>query len=196
MLRVDRIGRVLIGLLVTGLLAPDAAICSSQREVLENGLSVILDARSDEDLISVNTQYLAGSGSDPEGKEGLAHLVEHLMFTSADGYESGGLRATLDLYATRFNAHTAAFRTTYETSCLSSFDRSQVTIEVAFPARAIGPTDVRWADMELFLSCLQGVVERELRHRRGIVYYVWTKLQRHHGRAHSSSSRRRARTSQ
>jgi predicted Zn-dependent peptidase len=136
---IDRGGWVLGGLLLIGFSAPDPAFCDSERWVLDNGLTVILGARPDDSLISVDMQYLTGSGSDPHGKEGLAHLTEHLMFTSAAGYESGGLRSGLTLYATQYNARTGPFRTYYMTKCLPSLLDNILDIEAARMA-ALSPT--------------------------------------------------------
>jgi zinc protease len=47
---------------------------------LANGLRVVLAPDPSLDTASLLVQYDAGSADDPEGKQGLAHLVEHLMF--------------------------------------------------------------------------------------------------------------------
>jgi zinc protease len=47
---------------------------------LTNGLTVVLAPDSSLDEVSVVVRYGVGSADDPAGKEGLAHLVEHLMF--------------------------------------------------------------------------------------------------------------------
>ncbi|MCG8419496.1 MAG: insulinase family protein [Proteobacteria bacterium] len=45
-----------------------------------NGLRVLIVPDREADMIGVDVRYEVGSAADPPGKEGLAHLVEHLMF--------------------------------------------------------------------------------------------------------------------
>jgi zinc protease len=50
---------------------------------LANGLNVVLAPDAALSETSVVIRYEAGSADDPPGKEGLAHLVEHLMFAGS-----------------------------------------------------------------------------------------------------------------
>lgn len=52
----------------------------SEEHVLASGLHVVLAPDPTLDDVSVIVRYDVGSSDDPPGKEGLAHLVEHLMF--------------------------------------------------------------------------------------------------------------------
>src|SRR5262245_8536888 len=47
---------------------------------LPNGMRLIVLPDPTTDLVEVDVRYEVGSNEDPPGKEGLAHLVEHLMF--------------------------------------------------------------------------------------------------------------------
>lgn len=47
---------------------------------LDNGFRVVLAPNDKENKIFINTIYLTGSLNDPQGKSGLAHLLEHLAF--------------------------------------------------------------------------------------------------------------------
>jgi zinc protease len=78
---------------------------------LPNGLRVVLvrDPRAAE--VQVTMQYRVGAIDDPQGQEGMAHLVEHLMFQQVLGAQS--LFAKLEDAATTFNAETKAEVTTY-----------------------------------------------------------------------------------
>jgi zinc protease len=51
-----------------------------EQHVLANGLHVVLAPDPAVDGATVVVRYDVGSGDDPTGKEGLAHLVEHMMF--------------------------------------------------------------------------------------------------------------------
>jgi zinc protease len=78
---------------------------------LQNGLRVVLvrDPRAAD--IQVTMQYRVGNIHDPVGQEGMAHLVEHLMFEQVLGAES--LYARLENATTTFNATTREEVTTY-----------------------------------------------------------------------------------
>ncbi|HSP87986.1 MAG TPA: pitrilysin family protein [Ignavibacteriaceae bacterium] len=49
-----------------------------------NGLNVILYKDKSLPLVSVNIWYKVGSGNEREGKTGLAHLFEHMMFQGSE----------------------------------------------------------------------------------------------------------------
>lgn len=51
-----------------------------ERLRLDNGLEVILHCDHRQPRVVVNMLYRVGSGDDPVGRRGLAHLFEHLMF--------------------------------------------------------------------------------------------------------------------
>ncbi|QIP84994.1 hypothetical protein GLX30_14250 [Streptomyces sp. Tu 2975] len=56
----------------------------SQRHVLGNGLRVLVDTVPREPLTAVAVHYGAGFRSEPRGRAGLAHLVEHMMFEGSE----------------------------------------------------------------------------------------------------------------
>tara|TARA_R110002096_G_scaffold350395_3_gene543557 strand:+ start:1062 stop:3713 length:2652 start_codon:yes stop_codon:yes gene_type:complete len=75
-------------------------------------------------LARVDVRYPAGSADDPPGKEGLAHLVEHLLF-EFDVPQHGGegttsLFAEFGRVATYFNASTTADYMHFEAQALPS----------------------------------------------------------------------------
>src|SRR5436190_18911864 len=78
---------------------------------LDNGLRVVAirDAAATE--VEVTMRYAVGAIDDPAGREGMAHLVEHLMFQQVVGGES--LFATLERQATSFNGFTELEATTF-----------------------------------------------------------------------------------
>lgn len=78
---------------------------------LQNGLRVVhvRDPRAAD--VQVTMQYRVGSIDDPAGQEGMAHLVEHMMFQQVLGASS--LAARLEDVATNFNATTRGEVTTY-----------------------------------------------------------------------------------
>lgn len=81
---------------------------AEQRAKLEaNGLRLIVLPDSTTELIEVDVRYQVGSSADPEGKAGLAHLVEHLMFQQRpEGDEGPPLMHYIQRITTFFNAYT------------------------------------------------------------------------------------------
>ena len=60
--------------------APMAPVLAFERFVLPNGLEVILHEDHRTPIVAVNVWYHVGSKDEPAGKNGFAHLFEHVMF--------------------------------------------------------------------------------------------------------------------
>ena len=87
---------------------------SEQRAQLGNGLRVVVLPDKNTELVEVDVRYNVGSSSDPEGKAGLAHLVEHLMFLQRpEGPGSPPLSRYINQVVTSFNAYTTWDSTHY-----------------------------------------------------------------------------------
>ena len=89
---------------------------------LDNGLRVVAlpDATATE--IQLTMQVGVGSIDDPPGREGLAHLVEHLMFQQV--VEGESLFSKLERHATSFNGFTELEATTFtERTSPANLDR-------------------------------------------------------------------------
>jgi zinc protease len=96
--------------------APRFAITSAEkRGVLEsNGLRFVIMPDPTTQLAEVDVHYDVGSREDPQGRAGLAHLVEHLMFqTRPDGPSTPPLFQTIIDIAVSFNAFTELDATHY-----------------------------------------------------------------------------------
>ena len=80
----------------------------SDADVIEtNGLRFVIMPDTTTKLAEVDIRYDVGSREDPQGKAGLAHLVEHLMFQPRpDGPTTPPLFQTIIDLATDFNAYT------------------------------------------------------------------------------------------
>jgi predicted Zn-dependent peptidase len=59
---------------------PSAPVLAFERFVLPNGLEVILHEDHRTPIVAVNVWYHVGSKDEPAGKNGFAHLFEHVMF--------------------------------------------------------------------------------------------------------------------
>lgn len=78
---------------------------------LRNGLKVVVVEDPRATQIQVTMRYRVGAVDDPAGQEGMAHLVEHLMFQQVLGGQS--LFDQLETSATSFNGMTSLDATTY-----------------------------------------------------------------------------------
>ncbi len=95
----------------------------------QNGLTIALmqDARTN--LVGVDVRYLVGAAEDPPGRAGMAHLVEHLLFTARA--EAGGPTIADELSDTAlyYNAWTNSDETHYTAMALAEQLAKLVAIE-------------------------------------------------------------------
>ncbi|WP_431437362.1 M16 family metallopeptidase [Acinetobacter lwoffii] len=80
---------------------------------LDNGLRIILAPNDKENKVFMNTVYLTGSLNDPQGKGGLAHLLEHLAFKGTENVKGDEFQRRLDQYTLMTNASTDYYSTKY-----------------------------------------------------------------------------------
>ncbi len=73
---------------------PELPAVQIEQVVLPSGVQVVL-ARTRSPLASVSLFYHAGTGQDPPGRSGLAHLVEHVAFTGDSRLVDGQARRRL-----------------------------------------------------------------------------------------------------
>ncbi len=104
---------------------------AERRGVLEsNGLRFVIMPDPSTELVEVDVHYEVGAAEDPQGKAGLAHLVEHLMFQMRpDGPQTPPIFQTLLDLATFVNAFTSWDMTHYWTTVRSENFDSMLKIE-------------------------------------------------------------------
>ena len=94
-----------------------AVLVKSQQKIeeykLDNGFRVILAQNDKESKVFMNTVYLTGSLNDPQGKGGLAHLLEHLAFKGTENIQGDEFQRRLDQYTLMTNASTDYYSTKY-----------------------------------------------------------------------------------
>lgn len=83
------------------------------RTVLANGLSIITTTRAGSPLAASTILYRAGSLHEPEGKTGLAHLMEHMMFRGTARFPEGAIDEVTARFGGWNNAVTTADYTAY-----------------------------------------------------------------------------------
>src|SRR5688500_16639566 len=91
---------------------------AEKRGVLEsNGLRFVIMPDPSTQLVEVDVHYEVGAAEDPQGKAGLAHFAEHLMFQMRpDGPNTPPIFQTLLELATFVNAFTSWDMTHYWTT--------------------------------------------------------------------------------
>ena len=72
----------------------EAALARAMPEIvsgrLENGLRFVLVPRPDDPALSVRVAYDVGARDEAQGRDGVAHLFEHMMFKGAGRVPDGG----------------------------------------------------------------------------------------------------------
>ncbi|WP_394838150.1 insulinase family protein [Pendulispora rubella] len=82
--------------------------------VFPSGLRVVAERDATSPVVGLFLVVDGGSASDPMGKEGLAHVVEHLSFRSRPFARSSFRRLLERAYAAEWNANTTMDATLYE----------------------------------------------------------------------------------
>jgi zinc protease len=82
------------------------------RQVLDNGLNVIVHEAHACPIVAVNIWYHVGSKNEVPGRTGFAHLFEHLMFEGSEHHDKGYFQPLQEAGAL-LNGSTNADRTNY-----------------------------------------------------------------------------------
>ncbi|MFT7532491.1 MAG: insulysin [Gammaproteobacteria bacterium] len=81
---------------------------------LENGLRVILVSDPETDKAAASLDVEIGNGSDPAGREGLVHFLEHMLFLGTEKYpDAGEYQAFIKDHGGSHNAYTSYGHTNY-----------------------------------------------------------------------------------
>jgi zinc protease len=123
-----------------------------------SGLRVVVERTPGSPVAGVTTVVGAGAGADPQGREGLAHLVEHLTFR-AHAPDGPSVQARLASLGTAGNAETSSDDTVYYQFTAAAALWSLVTLEGERLADPLAGVD------EASFSVEREVVRSELRER-------------------------------
>lgn len=135
-----------------------------RKEVLGNGLTVIVHEDHKAPIVAVNVWYHVGSKNERPGHTGFAHLFEHLLFQGSENYNDEYLEAIEKLGATNWNGTTSFDRTNYfETVPKSAFDTA-LWLESDRMGHFLGAISQAKLDEQ------RGVVENEKRQRENQPY--------------------------
>jgi zinc protease len=135
-----------------------------RKDVLDNGLTVIVHEDHKAPVVAVNVWYHVGSKNERPGRTGFAHLFEHLMFQGSENYNDEYLVAVEKLGATNLNGTTYFDRTNYfETVPKNALD-SALWLESDRMGHFLGAISQAKLDEQ------RGVVENEKRQRENQPY--------------------------
>lgn len=123
-----------------------------KRVRLDNGLTVLIHEDHKAPVVSVGVWYGTGSGDDPAGQSGLAHLSEHLMFYGSEHHETPHLEAIREIGGTRIQGVT---------------DFDEVAYYQTVPTDAIDK--VLWLESDRMGHLMGALDETKLRTQRDVV---------------------------
>jgi len=111
-------------------LAADVQLPQVQEVVLENGLKVLLLENHKSPVVTFQVWYRVGSRNELDGKSGLAHFLEHMMFK---GTRKVGPEEYSRIIA-RNGGRSNAFTTTDVTVYFATMSREKIGIEIEMEA--------------------------------------------------------------
>jgi predicted Zn-dependent peptidase len=122
------------------------------RFTLPNGLTVVVSEDHKAPIVAVSVWYHVGSGYEPEGKTGFAHLFEHLMFQGSEHHKGEYFQPFELVGATGMNGTTWLDRTNYfETVPTTALDMAL------------------WMESDRMGHLLGAIGQAELDQQRGVV---------------------------
>ncbi|MGH9783110.1 MAG: insulinase family protein, partial [Terriglobia bacterium] len=72
--------------------APDVQLNVIER-TLKNGMRVLMVERHDSPTVALYLLFKVGGVDDPQGKTGIAHMLEHMMFKGTQSYGTSNFKA-------------------------------------------------------------------------------------------------------
>lgn len=121
-------------------------------ENLDNGLQVVVRPIEGAKTVALVVQYSIGERNDPQGASGMAHLLEHLMATSATAETpSRDFETFVDAYPDGWNAQTGDEYTVLATV----FPRARLKAELRDAASRMADLRIESADVERELGRLE-----------------------------------------
>ena len=87
---------------------------------LANGLTVAIDPMPGAQSAAIGLHAFVGSRSEPDGKGGLAHLLEHMVFKGARGRDARAIAEAIEDVGGSLNAWTSRDQTLFHARTLAS----------------------------------------------------------------------------
>ncbi len=119
------VDRAFLLILLGGLFASPAAAFIDRGEVvsrtLPNGLTVLVREESAQKVVELQAWVGAGSRDEPAGKEGIAHLFEHMLFKGTAARGTGEIAAAVEAAGGEINAYTSPDETVYHVTISAAY---------------------------------------------------------------------------
>jgi len=105
-------GPIILGLIFLGG-RPSGAVFNPESFMLKNGMQVVVIPNRRAPVVFHMVWYKTGAADEPQGKSGIAHLFEHLMFKGTKSVPPGEFSRTIARHGGRDNAFTSQDYTAY-----------------------------------------------------------------------------------
>jgi zinc protease len=128
-----------------GLEAGGGPTLSAERFQLENGLTVMIRPIRDATEVALLVLYQVGGDHDPQGRSGLAYLVEHLYVTAVAGTEPA---RTADAFFRRYPAGCYAQTGERSTLFATVFPKGDLEQELTEAAARMGDLRITAEDLD------------------------------------------------
>jgi zinc protease len=127
-----------------------------RREVLSNGLTVLVQEAHTAPLASVWCWYRVGSGDEPPGQTGISHWVEHMNFKGTEQIPRDRIKGIVEKFGGMWNGYTWVDQTTYlETASSAALDQ-MLFIESQRMSASLFDSHECEAERTVVISELQG----------------------------------------
>ncbi len=121
---------LILSLLVV--LVPEAGAFVDRGEVvsrtLPNGLEVLVQEEPSQKVVEVQVWVGVGSRDEPAGKEGIAHLFEHMLFKGTKTRGVGEIASTVEAAGGDINAYTSMDHTVYHITIANEYAATAMEI--------------------------------------------------------------------
>jgi zinc protease len=111
------------------LIFPFMAFCKITEETLKNGLKIIVIEDHSSPVSTFQVWYKVGAIDEPEGKSGISHLLEHLMFRGSKNYPNNVFSKIIQSQGGIDNAFTTKDYTVYYQKISSSKIQTSIDLE-------------------------------------------------------------------
>jgi len=108
--------------------AAQAAVFNPETFTLANGMQVVVISNHRAPIVTHMVWYKVGSADEPNGKTGVAHFLEHLMFKATKNLKSGEFSKIVAQNGGRDNAFTSFDYTGYHQTV--AVDRLEVVMKI------------------------------------------------------------------
>jgi zinc protease len=127
-----------------------------RREVLANGLTVLVQEIHTAPLVSVWSWYRVGSGDEPPGLTGVSHWVEHMNFKGTELISRDQMKGIVERFGGMWNGYTWIDQTTYLETASSAALEQMLFIEAQRMSASLFDPDECEAERTVVISELQG----------------------------------------